>query len=102
MTTPKRYQKSEFQTLKDTTSTPTILHDKNPPPPLFIDDVEKILTVHFDKYVDFDSVVYKMSSDTYEELVTLCERFEESLMETGNIRSEVESENSETEMDNDI
>ena len=29
-TTLKRYQKSEFQTLKDTTSTPTILPYKNP------------------------------------------------------------------------
>ena len=27
---PKRYQKLEFQTLKDTTSTPTILPYKNP------------------------------------------------------------------------
>ena len=32
-TAPKRYQKLEFQTLKDTTSTPTILPYKNPPPP---------------------------------------------------------------------
>ena len=29
-TTPKRYKKLEFQTLKDTTSTPTILPYKNP------------------------------------------------------------------------
>ena len=39
-------------------------------------------TVHLDKYVDFYSEVYKMSSDTYGELVTLCKRYEESLMET--------------------
>ena len=31
--TSERYQKLEFQTLKDTTSTPTILPYKNPPPP---------------------------------------------------------------------
>ena len=31
-TTPKRHQKLEFQTVKDTTSTPTILPYKNPPP----------------------------------------------------------------------
>ena len=30
-TTPKRYQKLEFQILKDTTSTPTILPYKKPP-----------------------------------------------------------------------
>ena len=29
-TTPKRYQKLEFQTLKDTTSTPTIYHIRTP------------------------------------------------------------------------
>ena len=28
----KRYQKLEFQTLKNTTSNPTILPSKNPPP----------------------------------------------------------------------
>ena len=31
-TTPKRHQKLRFQTLKDTTSTPTILPYKNPIP----------------------------------------------------------------------
>ena len=71
----------------------------------FIDDALNILTVHLDKYIDFDSKVYKMSSATCEELVTLYEKFEESLIETGNMRSEVESKNSgysATEMDNSI
>ena len=74
-------------------------------PHVLIEDVENVLTVHLDKYVDFVSEVYKVSSDTYEKLVILCERFEESFMETGNMRSEVESDNSddsETEMDNDV
>ena len=34
-TTPKRYQRLEFQTLKDTTSTPAILLYKTPPGPIF-------------------------------------------------------------------
>ena len=35
-TTPKRHQKLEFQTVKDTTSTPTILPYKNPPSPGYV------------------------------------------------------------------
>ena len=59
------------------------------------DDADNILTVHLDKYVDFESEIYKAHSDIYEELVTLSERFEESVMETGNITSEIESGHSD-------
>ena len=66
------------------------------------DDADNILTVHVDKYVDFDSEVYKTNSDIYEEQKYVSERYEESIMETGNLRSEVESENSDdSEMDNE-
>ena len=67
------------------------------------DDADNILTIHVDKYVDFDSEMYKANSDIYEELITLSDRYEESIIEIGNIRSEVESENSDdSEMDNDM
>ena len=47
--------------------------------------------------------VYKANSDIYEKLVTLSERYKEPVMETGNIRSEIENEHSSiSEMGNDI
>ena len=54
--------------------------------PIFLrDDADNILTVNLDKFVNFHSEVYKANSDIYEELITLSERYEESIMETGNI-----------------
>ena len=38
---------------------------------VLIDDAENIITVHLGKSVDFDLGVYNMSSDIYEELLTL-------------------------------
>ena len=55
---------------------------------------EDVINVHLDNYIDFYSEVYKIKCDTYGELVILCEKYEESPMETWSIRSEVESENS--------
>ena len=59
------------------------------------DDSDNIVTVHLDKCVDFDSEIYKMNSDTYEELEILSERYEESILESGNLRCMVNSKDSD-------
>ena len=59
------------------------------------DDSDNIVTVHLDKCVDFDSEIYKTNSDTYEELEILSERYEESILESGNLRWTVNSEDSD-------
>ena len=43
------------------------------------------MTVHLEKHVDLDSEIYKMNSDSYEELASLSDRYEVSVTETSNI-----------------
>ena len=44
------------------------------------DDADKIVMVHLDKCVSLRSTVYRMNIETYEELVSLSDRYEESIV----------------------
>ena len=52
------------------------------------DDADKIVMVHLDKCVSLRSTVYHMNIETYEELVSLSDRYEESIVASGNTNEE--------------
>ena len=71
------------------------------------DDADKIVMVHLDKCVSLCSTVYHMNIRTYEELVSLSDRYEESIVasgktneETGIIPENRKSDDSDTETEN--
>ena len=52
------------------------------------DDADKIVMVHLDKCVSLRSTVYRMNIETYEKLVSLSDRYEESIVASGNTNEE--------------
>ena len=52
------------------------------------DDAYKIVMVLLDKCVSLRSTVYRMNIETYEELVSLSDRYEESIVASGNTNEE--------------
>ena len=71
------------------------------------DDADKIVMVHLDKCVSLRSTVYCMNIETYEELVSLSDRYEESIVANGNTNEETgiiaenqTSDDSDTETEN--
>ena len=71
------------------------------------DDADKIVMVHLDKCVSLRSTVYRMNIEPHEELVSLSDRYEESIVASGNTNEETgiiaenrTSDDSDTETEN--